>query len=181
MARHGAPAHAGHGRTACPRAGYGLRGLRPDRRLAPHRAPLLHHDSAPLPACRPQAPRPRRRRHRHDRRPLRQERRAQPADRRGAPPQRSLHQGTAGPLPRLRQCSAQRRRTGRQLRLDARLHFPRLRPRSRQAHHGELHDGQRQREEAPERRSARRALIHGVHLPALAGLRLPPPLPDQEL
>ena len=57
---------------------------------------------------------------------------------------------------------------------------PRIHPRHRQVHHRQLHDGQRLGQEAFQRRG-RRHVVHRIHLPAGTGLRLPAPLPDDEL
>ena len=69
---------------------------------------------------------------------------------------------------------------GEQLRLDEGLHVPRFHPRHRQVHHRQLHDGQGLGQEALQRRR-RRHVVHRIHLPARAGLRLPAPLPDDGL
>ena len=179
MARYAGANHARHRRTAPERNGHGLPRHRPHRRLTPHRTPLWHHDASPPPTLRPQAHHPRRRCYRHDWRPQRKEPRAQPAQRRDPTPQPRVHQGTSSQIPRLRLERAQCRRDGQQLRLDERLHLPRLRPRGRQAHHRQLHDGQGERAATTQRHRPRRTLLHRVHLPAAARLRLPLPLSAQ--
>ena len=92
----------GPGRT--PRRGpdHALLRLRSDGRQPARRQPHRAAGAAPLPGRRPPPGRPRRRGHRHGRRPERPLRGAQPARRRDARRQRRRHQGADGPHRRLR-------------------------------------------------------------------------------
>ncbi len=170
MARHDPPDDARHRRTTQERNDHGLPRHRPHGRLTPYRPPRGRDDAQALPACGPQAHRPRGRRHRHDRRPLDEEPGAQAARRGDPAPQSGGHQKAARQVPRLRQRRSQRRRDGQQLRLDEKLLVPRLHPRRGQAHHRQLHDGQGLGKEASQRRVAAGHVVHRVHLPAGAGL-----------
>ena len=60
------------------------------------------------------------------------------------------------------------------------FYVPRIHPGHRQMHHRQLHDGERLRQEALQRRR-RRHVVHRVHLPTRARHRLPAPLPAQKL
>ena len=173
MARHAGPDHAGNGRVSAKEHGLRLSRHRPHGRLAAHRSSLRYHDVAPSATLRPQALPARRRRNGHDRRPVGQEPGAQPARFGHAVSQPGGHQEAGFEVSRLRRSRAQQGRTRQQLRLDEGLHLPRLRARGGEAHHRQLHDGQGQREEAPQRRSQRRTVVHRIYLSAAPGLRLP--------
>ncbi len=180
MARHDPHDHARREGTTRKGDDDGLPGHRPHGRLAPHRPPGGRDDPQALPDVRPPSAGPHRRRHGHDRRPERQVAGAQPARRGDAAPQPGGDQAPAGQAARLRFGRAERRASGEQLRLDEGVLVPRLHPRHRQVHHRQLHDGQGFGQEALQRRG-RRHVVHRVHLPARAGLRLPAPLRDDEL
>ena len=75
---------------------------------------------------------------------------------------------------------SQRGDAGEQLRLDEGNHLPGFHPRHRQADYRELHDGQRFGKETLQRRR-RRDVVHRIHLPARAGLRLPAPVRNRRL
>ena len=121
-----------------------LRRVRSDRRFAARRAPAGPARAAPLPDGRPPPVPARRRRHRHDRRPGRQVGGAQPAQPRGARPQRLADQAPAAADPRLRTRPVPGD-ARRQRRLDRRHQHARLPPRRRQAHHRQPDDGARSR------------------------------------
>ena len=180
MARHDPHDHARRKGTARKGDDDGLPGHRPHGRLAAHRPPGGCDDPQALPAVRTPPAGPRGRCYGHDRRPLGQVAGAQPARRRDAAPQPGGDQAAAGQAARLRLRRPERRTAGEQLRLDEGLYVPGLHPRHRQVHHGQLHDGQGFGQEALQRRG-RRHVVHGVHLPARTGLRLPAPLRDDEL
>ena len=157
-----------------------LCGHRPDSRLATHRPSGQHHDPEALPALRTQTDLPGRRRHGYDRRSVGQIARAQPARRRNAAPQPGRNQEAAEPPGGFLFGSPECRGDGQQLRLDEKLYVPRIHPGHRQMHHRQLHDGERLRQEALQRRG-RRHVVHRVHLPTRARHRLPAPLPAQKL
>lgn len=180
MARHDPHDHARSKGTTRKGDDDGLPGHRPHGRFVAHRPPGGRNDPQALPDVRTPTAGTRRRCDGHDRRPVGQVAGAQPARRGDAAPQPGGDQAAAGQAARLRLRCAERRPSGEQLRLDEGVLVPRLHPRHRQVHHGQLHDGQRLREEALQRRG-RRHVVHRVHLPARTGLRLPAPLRDDEL
>ena len=180
MARHDPHDHARRKGTTRKRDDDGLSGHRPHGRLAAYRTSGGRDDPQAFPDVRTPSAGAHRRRDGHDRRPQRQVAGAQPARRADAPPQSGGDQAAARQTARLRVGRAECRRAGQQLRLDEGHLVPRIHPRHRQVHHRQLHDGQRLGQEAFQRRG-RRHVVHRIHLPAGTGLRLPAPLPDDEL
>ena len=180
MARHDPHDHARSKGTTRKGDDDGLPGHRPHGRFAAHRPPGGRNDPQALPDVRTPTAGTRRRCDGHDRRPVGQVAGAQPARRGDTAPQPGGDQAAAGQAARLRLRCAERRPSGEQLRLDEGVLVPRLHPRHRQVHHGQLHDGQGLREEALQRRG-RRHVVHRVHLPARTGLRFPAPLRNDEL
>ena len=175
MARHDTHDHARHRGAAQKGDDDGLSGYRPHGRLAAYRPLGGRNDTQTLPDVRTPPHSTRRRRHGHDRRPQRQIAGAQSVGRAYAAPQSGGHKAAAGQAARLRVRRREPRAAGQQLRLDEGVFVPRLRPRDRQGHHGQLHDGQGLGQETLQRRR-RRHVVYRVYLPAVAGLRLPAPL-----
>ena len=180
MARDDPHDHARREGTTRKRDDDGLPGHRPHGRLAAYRPPGGRNDPQAFPDVRPPSAGAYRRRDGHDRRPLGQVAGAQPARRTHAAPQPGGDQAPAGQTARLRVGRPERGRAGEQLRLDEGHFVSGIHPRYRQVHHRQLHDGQRFGQETVQRRG-RRHVVHRVHLPAGTGLRLPAPLPDDEL
>ena len=180
MARYDSLDHAGHTGTTSERDVHSLRGHRPDGGFAAHRTPGECNDPQALPDVRTPSDRPGGRRDGHDRRPQRQIAGAQPARRKDPPPQPGGDQETARQAARFRIGRSQRGDAGEQLRLDEGNHLPGFHPRHRQADYRELHDGQRFGKETLQRRR-RRDVVHRIHLPARAGLRLPAPVRNRRL
>ena len=156
MAWHARTDHARNRRIPQQRHGHGIPGHRPHCRQPAYRPPVRHHDAASPAAVRPQTHHPGGWCHRNDWRPFGEEPGAQPPRCRNALPQPGMYQATSGQIPRLRCRRPQQGRVGEQLRLDERLHLPRLRPHSGQAYHRQLHDGQGECAAAPQRHCPRR-------------------------
>ncbi len=170
MARAGVRVHRGPARRAGPREGDALHRLRPDRGQPARRVAPADDGARAHAALRPQPHRDRGRRHRHDRRPERQDRRAPVAHRRADRREPRRHPRATGGGPRLRR-PGQPGPDRQQRRLAAVAQLPRVPARHRQALHRQLHAGQGVGE-APHR-SGRRDFVHRVQLPDAAVVRLP--------